>query len=126
VGSVVGSTATTKLALGTLKPSLFSIKDHGLEVSSAWVASLIMYCIYSVLSLVVQRVFTLSNFLRFTALLLVANLIAASCIILVSYAVAILTYQRGLDPDNFEIPIESSLADSLTSIALLISLFIVG
>jgi cation transporter-like permease len=74
----------------------------------------------------IQGIFTPQNFLYFTALLLVANLIAASCIILISYAVAILTYQRGLDPDNFVIPIESSLADSLTSIALLISLFIVG
>jgi mgtE-like transporter len=126
VGLVVSSTATTKLALGALKPSFSSIKNHGLEVSSAWVASLIMYCIYSVLSLMIQGIFTPQNFLYFTALLLVANLIAASCIILISYAVAILTYQRGLDPDNFVIPIESSLADSLTSIALLISLFIVG
>lgn len=126
VGSVVGSTATTKLALGILKPSFSSIKHHFLEVSSAWAASLIMYCVYSILSLIAQGIFTLSNFLSFTALLLIANLIAASCIILVSYSVAILTYQRGFDPDNFEIPIESSLADSLTSIALLVSLFIVG
>jgi cation transporter-like permease len=85
-----------------------------------------MYCVYSILSLIVQGIFTLPNFLSFTALLLIANTIAASCIILVSYSVAILTYQKGFDPDNFEIPIESSLADSLTSIALLISLFIVG
>jgi len=126
VGSVVGSTATTKLALGILKPSFSSIKHHFLEVSSAWTASLIMYCVYSILSLIVQGIFTLPNFLSFTALLLIANTIAASCIILVSYSVAILTYQKGFDPDNFEIPIESSLADSLTSIALLISLFIVG
>lgn len=124
VGSVVGSTATTKLALGTLKPSFSSIKDHGLEISSAWIASLIMYCFYSILSLNIQGVFNLSSFLSFTALLLVANLIAVSCIILVSYLVAILTYKGGFDPDNFVIPIESSLADSLTSIALLISLLI--
>jgi cation transporter-like permease len=51
---------------------------------------------------------------------------AASCIILISYAVAILTYQKGLDPDNFEIPIESALADSITSIALLTAILLVG
>lgn len=126
VGAVVGSTATTKLALGVLRPSLSSIKNHGLEISSAWVASIIMYCIYSILALTIQGIFTLPNFLTFTALLFVANLIAASCIILVSYMVAILTYKRGFDPDNFEIPIESSIADSITSIALLISLLIIG
>jgi len=126
VGAVVGSTATTKLALGTLKPSLSSIKNHNVEISGAWTASLIMYCIYAVLALTIQGVFTFPNLLHFTTLLLIANVMAASCIILISYAVAILTYQKGLDPDNFEIPIESSLADSITSIALLTAILLVG
>lgn len=126
VGAVVGSTATTKLALGTLRPSFSSIKHHYLEVFSAWAASLIMYCLYSALSLIIQGVFTITSFLNFTILLLSANLIAASSIIMVSYAIAIITYKKGFDPDNFEIPIESSLADSITSIALLISLIIIG
>ncbi|MBO3839824.1 MAG: magnesium transporter [Thermoproteota archaeon] len=126
VGAVVGSTATTKLALGILKPSFSSIKNHYLEILSAWVASIIMYCIYSTFSLIIQGVFTLANFLSFTTLLLFTNLIAALSIIMISYAVAILTYKKGFDPDNFEIPIESSLADSITSIALLISLLIIG
>ncbi|MEM3712199.1 MAG: magnesium transporter [Thermoproteota archaeon] len=126
VGAVVGSTATTKLALGTLKPSFSSIKDHYLEISSAWTASLIMYCIYSAVSLIIQGVFTIANFLSFATMLLFANLIAASSIIMISYAVAIITYKRGFDPDNFEIPVESSLADSITSIALLISLSVIG
>lgn len=126
VGAVVGSTATTKLALGTLKSSLSSIKEHNVEIFGAWTASLIMYCIYAVLALTIQGVFTMLNLLHFTVLLLIANVMAASSIILISYAVAILTYQRGLDPDNFEIPIESSLADSITSIALLTAILLVG
>ncbi|MEM3442798.1 MAG: magnesium transporter [Candidatus Bathyarchaeia archaeon] len=126
VGATVGSTATTKLALGTLRSSLSSIKDHKVEIFGAWAASALMFGVYAVLALIIRGVLTAPNLLRFTALLLIANLIAASCIILVSYAVAILTYQWGLDPDNFEIPIESSLADSLTSIALLTALLMIG
>jgi len=126
VGAVVGSTATTKLALGTLKSSFSSIKNHNVEIFGAWAASLIMYCIYAVLALIIQGIFTMEKLVGFTVLLLIANVIAASCIILISYAVAILTYQRGLDPDNFEIPVESSLADSITSIALLTALLLVG
>src|SRR5208283_6065737 len=34
VGSVVGSTANTKLALGLLKPSFSSIKNHAKNISS--------------------------------------------------------------------------------------------
>jgi mgtE-like transporter len=126
VGSVVGSTATTKLALGLLKPSFHAIRNHVARISATWAASMIMFIVYSVLSLLTQGIFTLNAFLTFSALLLAANVIAVSAIVLISYAVAILTFKKGLDPDNFVIPIESSLADSITSIALLVALFLVS
>ena len=125
VGAVVGSTATTKLALGTLKSSFSAVRNHATEIFSAWTASLIMFSVYSVLSLIIQGIFTLGTFLRFTALLFTVNLMAASSIIIVSYMVAVLTFQRGLDPDNFVIPIESSLADGITTISLLIALSLI-
>jgi mgtE-like transporter len=126
VGSVVGSTATTKLALGTLGSSFSSIRNHRTEIFGAWAASLIMFTAYSVLSLTIQGVLTLPTFLRHTALLLTTNLLAGSSIIIISYIVAILTFQRGLDPDNFVIPIESSLADGITTISLLAALILIG
>ena len=125
VGSVVGSTATTKLALGLLKPSFSSLRDHSKQIFAAWAASLIMFLLFSALSLSVNNMFSFSAFLNFSALLLTANLFAAAAIILISYAVAILTFQKGLDPDNFVIPIESSIADSITTIALLAALFLI-
>lgn len=126
VGAVIGSTATTKLALGTLKSSLSSIKNHMIEILGAWTASLIMFFTYSILSLTIQGLLTASNILKFTMLLFCSNLVAAFFIINIAYAVAILTYQKGLDPDNFVIPIESSLADSITTISLLLVLALVS
>jgi len=122
VGSVVGSTATTKFALGTLRSSFWAVKDHATEIFSAWTASLIMFVVYSILSLVIQAKFTLPNLFGFTASLIAVNIMAAGFIIAVSYVAAVFTYQRGLDPDNFVIPIESSLADSATTVSLLIAL----
>lgn len=122
VGAVVGSTATTKLALGTLKASFSSLKNHWMEISGAWSASLIMYFAYSILGWLITGTFALISLVTFTFFLFTVNIFAASLIILVSYSVAILTYRRGLDPDNFEIPIESSLADSITTISLLMAL----
>jgi len=122
VGSVVGSTSTTKLALGTLKSSFSAIREHATEIFGVWAASLVMFVAYSVLSLVIQGVFSFNAFLRFTAFLFAANLMAASSIIIVAFVVAVLTFQRGLDPDNFVIPIESSLADGVTTISLLVVL----
>jgi len=124
VGSVVGSTATTKLALGLLKPSFHAIRNHATRISATWTASIIMFTVYSILSLLTQGTFTLHAFLGFASVLLITNIIAVSAIVLVSYGVAILTFKKGLDPDNFVIPIESSLADSITSIALLVALFL--
>ena len=40
----------------------------------------------------------------------------------VALVVAILTFRMGLDPDNFVNPIESSLADAVTTGSLLLAL----
>jgi len=125
VGAVIGSTATTKLALGTLKPSISAIGNHINEVIGAWVASVIMFVIYSILSLVIQGMLISDAFIKFTTLLLVTNVLAASFIITISWAVSIITFHRGLDPDNFVIPIESSMADSMTTISLFIALALI-
>jgi mgtE-like transporter len=76
--------------------------------------------------LAINGLFSLSSFLNLIFVLLIANVIAVAAIVLLSYSISILTFKRGLDPDNFVIPIESSFADSITSIALLVALLIVG
>ncbi len=125
VGSVVGSTATTKLALGLLAPSFSSMRKHAKNIFSAWSASIIMFIILAVLSLSIHRLFSFSSFYLLISVILFANILAVAAIIILSFAVSILTFKRGLDPDNFVIPVESSLADSVTSIALFVSLLII-
>ena len=126
VGSVVGSTATTKLALGLLTPSLSSIRNHAKNIFSAWVASIAMFVVLAVSGLSIHGLFSLSAFSSLISILLIANVIAVTMIVLLSYAVSILTFQKGLDPGNFVIPIESSFAASITSVALLMALLLVG
>ncbi len=122
LGSIVGSTATTKLALGMIRPSFSSIRQHLNEIGGAWVASIVMFALYFVISSSVSGIFTFGDLLKYATQLLVTNALAAFTMVLVSYAVAISTYRRGWDPDNFVIPIESSLADGVTTISLLIAL----
>jgi mgtE-like transporter len=43
VGSIIGFTATTKLALGLLRPSLSSIVHHAKTVASTWAASIVVF-----------------------------------------------------------------------------------
>ncbi len=125
VGSVVGSTATTKLALGLLKPSFSSIRHHAQNIFSAWAASILMFLILAISSLLINGLVSLSAFSHLAVILLITNVISVVAIVFVSYGISILTFKRGLDPDNFVIPIESSFADSVTSMALLIALLVV-
>ncbi len=124
VGSVVGSTATTKLALGLLVPSFSSMRKHTKSILSAWFSSIIMFIILAVLSLSIHNLFSFPSFYSLISIVLVANVLAVATIVVLSFAVSILTFKKGLDPDNFVIPVESSLADSVTSIALFVSLLL--
>ena len=126
VGSVVGSTANTKLALGLLKPSFSSIKNHTKNITSSWLASFLIFTILAFISLTVNHVFLLPNILNFIVVIWVSNVIAVVAIVLISYGISIVTFKRGLNPENFVIPISTSLSTIVTSIALLIALLLIG
>ena len=125
VGLVVGSTATTKLALGVLAPSFSSIKNHAKNIFSAWTASLMLFTVLGFLSLAINGMLSLQGITNLLLILLISNVIAFIVIVILSYAISILTFKRGLDPDNFVIPVESSLADSITTIALFVALILI-
>jgi mgtE-like transporter len=125
VGSVVGSTATTKLALGLLTPSFSSMRNHAKNIFSAWGASIIMFIILAVLSLSIHDLFSFSFVYELFSIVLIANVLAVATIVILTYSISILTFKRGLDPDNFVIPVESSLADSVTSLALFVALLLI-
>ncbi len=125
VGSVVGSTANTKLALGLLKPSFSSIKNHAKNISSAWAASLLIFTVLALISLAINRVFLVSSVLDFMLIIWLSNIIAVIGIVILSYGISIITFRRGLNPENFVIPIETSFATIITSIALLVAILLI-
>jgi len=124
VGSVVGSTANTKLALGLLRPTFSSIKNHAKNITSAWLASFLIFVILALSSLAINRVSTLPGIINVVAIIGVSNVIAVVGIVIVSYGIAILTFRRGLNPENFVIPLETSFATIITSTALLVTLLL--
>ncbi|XES77075.1 MAG: magnesium transporter [Candidatus Bathyarchaeia archaeon] len=128
VGSVVGSTATTKLALGLLRPKLSSILKHAKSIFTSWIVSVVMFTVLATIAFLMHGVttgtFTLEFFLSRLSLLLTANLIAVTLIVILSFAVSIVTFQKGLDPGNFVIPITNSFAASITTMAFLTALIL--
>ncbi len=125
VGLVVGSAATTKLALGVLTPSLSSIKNHAKNIFSAWTATLMLFAVLGFLSLALNGMLSMQGVFSLLPVLFVSNVIAFTAIVVVSYSISILTFKRGLDPDNFVIPVESSIADAITTIALFVTLLLI-
>jgi mgtE-like transporter len=125
VGSIIGSTVTTKLALGIATPSFSSIKKHATEIGGAWLASIVMFVIYVFLSSFIEGIKTFGDLIKFALQLLTTNFLAVSVMVFIAYTVAILTFRRGWNPDNFVIPIESSLADTITTAAALVALALI-
>jgi len=124
VGSIVGSTTTTKLALGTVDSSLKSIRKSLPEIGGACLSSAIWFLLFSSASLfLAHRTVVLNDLLPLAAILLSLNLLAAPIMATISYGLAVVTFRNGLDPDNFVIPCESSLSDSVTTACLLLVLF---
>jgi cation transporter-like permease len=124
--SVVGSLATTKLALGMLRPNLSSIVQHAKSVVSAWLVSIVMFTISIFVALLINGDFTVGNFSKIIPLAIVGNFIAIALTVLLSHLLSILIFQKGLDPGNFVIPIENALAASITSLALLAAMVLLS
>jgi len=119
VGSIIGSTATTKMALGVMATEFRAATSHWVEIGSAWLASIIMFVFYTLTS---STVYGIEKFPGLLEEAWTTNLIVVPIIIVISFSTAIVTRRRGLDPDNFIIPIETSISDGLTTIGLLIAL----
>jgi mgtE-like transporter len=122
VGSIIGSTATTKMALGVMKTDFKAGASHLVEIGSAWVASIIMFFVYTLVSSIVYGINKFPGLLKEV---LTTNLLVVPIIIVISFSTAILTRKSGLDPDNFIIPIETSISDGLTTIGLLVALTLI-
>jgi cation transporter-like permease len=122
VGLFIGSTATTKLALGLLKPSLRAVRNHGTQIFAGWITSMIAFAILSGFLLTINGAFSVYMFGHLLAILLTVNVVAIIPVVLVSYALAVLTFQRGLELDSFAVPIENSLAILILTTALLVVL----
>ena len=125
VGLVVGTSATTKLALGMLSPTFSSIRNHAKNIFSAWAASLMLFAVLGVVSVAVNNMFSLQGLSNLLLILLISNIISFVSLIILSYAISLLTFKKGLDPDNFVIPVGSSLADVITTIALFVALLLI-
>jgi mgtE-like transporter len=91
------------------------------------VSSAVLFVFFAAISsYFAQGVLVFDELLTLTAVLSTLNLLATPVMSVVAYGVAVMTYKKGLNPDNFVIPFESSLSDSVTTVCLLIAITLFG
>jgi mgtE-like transporter len=121
---VIGSTATTRLVLGLLEPSFSGMKNHALQILGACAVPTVVFIPLSAATLLLRGTLGIPAFYFLTSVLLLTDAFALIAMTLISCALAILTFKKGLDPDHLVIPLESALAGTITSAALVAALFL--
>lgn len=117
-GSIVGSILTTKFALGLLKPELGkAIRGSLAEISGAITAVLFQWTTFVIIPAVVYGL-DLDEIFRLAAVLFGTLLVMLVVVTLFVTSIAILTFRRGLNPDNFVIPLETTLCDLLVTVTV--------
>lgn len=126
VGSIFGSLTTTRLALGFIEPHPSSIWSMFSELLGVVVSSSTMSIFYSVLG----YLFAIGTgikvpFLGLLSLSFSVSILGSLLIAVFSFFIGIISFRWGLDPDNVVIPVESSLADILGTVIILVLSFII-
>ena len=117
-GSIIGSVSTTKLALlGKIDFDAMFRNDLPIIIS-------LIGIIFPVYGFFGQLLFQFSPNMIFFVKLSISGIISVFIISGLSVLIAFLTYRRGLDPDHFVTPLESTSADSITTFILYI-LFVI-
>lgn len=128
VGSIIGSTTTSRLHLGRITPRLSAMKRSISEITAIEISSFIMHVIYGLIAYIISLRLLLNSSsysLVLTSISVLSNLISFLPICFLSFIIAIITFRRGLDPDNFVIPLETSIADVLATFSIYIAITIV-
>lgn len=110
--AIFGSISTTKLVVGLIETKFSGIKGEIKDVLQIGVAVMFMYVVYSVIA------FLNEGNPAAPAVIMLSFFILFPIIVAISFLMAILTFMKGLDPDNFVIPFETALTDSLLTLVL--------
>jgi mgtE-like transporter len=111
-GAIFGSTSTTKLFTGLMEPSLSKIASRINELAQIWIAGLIYYFLYAIIG------FSVGGSLMSFAIPLLVYSILFPLISLFTFSLAIVAFRKGLNPDNFIIPLETTMTDTITTVML--------
>ncbi|MCJ7437639.1 MAG: magnesium transporter, partial [Acidimicrobiia bacterium] len=128
LAGILSARVSTKLHLGLVDPSRFSIRSVSADVTLVYVIGIPIFLVLGIAADALAFVAGLGSpgVLELIELLLLAGVLATTLAALVGYLGAVVTYRLGWDPDNNGIPMVSSASDFLGAVALMVSLAVLG
>ena len=124
IGSILGSTTTTALALGSARSFKEELAESGRSILYVEAPAAFMHVVFAVTSWLIAGPGASLGFLLTIALF--TNVTSFMFIALFSLSFAHLSFQRGLNPDNVVIPAITSVSDSTATIAISPAILVAG
>jgi mgtE-like transporter len=116
IGSIIGSTTTTNLALGFTRSLKEEVKSGLKTILQIEAVALLMHIVFAFIAFILQPGI---NLLYLLVLAILSNISNFSIIAIFALVAAQQSFKRGLNPDNVVIPIITSLADTIATLMLI-------
>jgi mgtE-like transporter len=128
LGSVLSARVATKLHLGLVDPSRFSLRPVGEDVLLVSAYAVPIFAILGVGAAGVGHLAGLASpgIVELLEVVGLAALVAVAFTVLLAYFSAVAAFRLGLDPDNHSIPIVTASLDLLGAFALILAVVILG
>ena len=120
IGSIVGSTMTTSLALGYLRSLREEVRGALSSVLQVEAVALLMHLVFGLVSYAIaSQTASGASLTLLVGVAIISNLSSFALISLFAIVVAFLAFRRGLNPDNIVIPLITSFSDTVATLTIL-------
>ena len=127
IGSIIGSTTTTNLALGYIRDLRDEVKASISTIMQVEGVAILIHGFFGLITyLIVKPSVKAADLASLVSVATLVNLISFLPIAIVALAVAHMAYERGLNPDNVAIPVITTVADTAATLTLFLVLNILG
>ena len=119
IGSIVGSTKTTTLALGYVKSIDEELKSAVSDILKVEAVAIVMHLVFALVTYLLSSYWSYGADLMF--LISVSLLTNLSTFLLIGFfalIIAYISFTRGLNPDNIVIPFITTTSDSVATLAI--------
>ena len=128
LAGILSARVSTKLHLGTVGASRFSLRPISEDLTLVFVIATPIFLVLGVAADVLAFLTGLASpgVVEMVLLMLLAGIVATLLSCAIAYVAALVTYRLGWDPDNNGVPLVSSGSDFLGAVSLILSLVVLG